>query len=402
MRKLLCALALAAAVSGPVRAQTLSDAFEAAWQRSAAGAAQAARAEEGAARRDTAGDWLRESPSIAAGYRSDRIDKNQGGREIEVELGVRLALPGERRANLRVGAAEAAALDARRAAARLKLAHEVREAYWAAHLTRVERELAQRRLDEAARLATDLARRLKVGEAPRVDANQARGTQLAAEAVLRAAQLDEQRALRAFTQLTGLPQLAGDSEAPAFTPTPAGAAPTDRHPLLEEARAAAAAARARADQAGAVRRDTPEFTLALTRDRSAFAEVFGNTVRVGVKVPLGTEVRNRVRIAQTGAERVEAEVALQLETERIQAQWTSARDELAAAREAQAAAAERARLAIDTQQLISRAFTLGERDLAARLRADTERFEAELAAARAQTELGRAISRLNQSLGRLP
>jgi cobalt-zinc-cadmium efflux system outer membrane protein len=125
-------------------------------------------------------------------------------------------------------------------------------------------------------------------------------------------------------------------------------------------------------------------------------------MRVGVRIPLGSDARNGVRIAQAGAERTEAEAALQLEIERLQAEQALAREDLSAAEAAQAGAQERVRLSRDTQQLIARAYQLGERDLATRLRADSERFEADLSSARADAELGRAISRFNQSLGLLP
>ena len=59
-------------------------------------------------------------------------------------------------------------------------------------------------------------------------------------------------------------------------------------------------------------------------------------------------------------------------------------------------------LAADTQRLYARAFALGELDLPARLRAENERFEAELALTRARLGVNRLISRLNQALGVLP
>ena len=59
-------------------------------------------------------------------------------------------------------------------------------------------------------------------------------------------------------------------------------------------------------------------------------------------------------------------------------------------------------LAADTQRLLAKAFALGELDLISRLRAENERFEAELNFTRAGLEATRAISRLNQALGVLP
>jgi len=56
----------------------------------------------------------------------------------------------------------------------------------------------------------------------------------------------------------------------------------------------------------------------------------------------------------------------------------------------------------EAQALIAKSYQLGESDLPARLRADNERFDADLALARARSDVQRAIARLNQSLGLLP
>ena len=64
--------------------------------------------------------------------------------------------------------------------------------------------------------------------------------------------------------------------------------------------------------------------------------------------------------------------------------------------------AERARLSTEVQALVAKAYRLGESDLPTRLRADSEKFEADLSLARARVGLQRAISQLNQALGLLP
>jgi len=63
---------------------------------------------------------------------------------------------------------------------------------------------------------------------------------------------------------------------------------------------------------------------------------------------------------------------------------------------------ERARLSTEVQALVAKAYRLGESDLPTRLRADSEKFEADLSLARARVGLQRAVSQLNQALGLLP
>ena len=382
----------------PAHAQSLTDAFASAWRRSPQGAAEARRLDEAQARRDAGASWLRESPSLAAGYKTDQIDRNAGGRELELELGLPIALPGDRARALAVGTAEADAVQATLAAERLRVAGEVREAYWTLHVARIEREQAQRRAEELQALAQDVELRARVGELARVDALQSQAALLAAQSTVRTAELDVQRAARAFKQLTGLPGAPGTSVPESSLATP----DLPAHPWLRLARTQRDAAEARARQASEVRRDAPELAITLSRERDDFTAAYGNAIRVGVKVPLGTNVRNRVRIAETGAQRIEAETDVQRTEVRVASELQDAQDAVAVARDALAAARERAQLATQAQALIGRAFALGERDLAARLRADAEQHEAELAAARAQVELGRATSRLNQAAGVLP
>ena len=86
----------------------------------------------------------------------------------------------------------------------------------------------------------------------------------------------------------------------------------------------------------------------------------------------------------------------------IEAEVQSANLALEAAQKALTLASERASLSNEAQGLIAKSFQLGESDLPARLRAESERFEAELALARARVEQQRAVSRLNQAQGLLP
>ena len=65
-------------------------------------------------------------------------------------------------------------------------------------------------------------------------------------------------------------------------------------------------------------------------------------------------------------------------------------------------AQERQRLAAETEGLLAKAFSLGEIDLATRLRTAAERYAADADAIRSRLESGRAISRLNQAFGVLP
>lgn len=140
----------------------------------------------------------------------------------------------------------------------------------------------------------------------------------------------------------------------------------------------------------------------MRRERSAYGDSWANSVIVGIKVPFGTAARNQPRITAANAELIEAQASSLLERQKLESEIKSAEVELDQLREIEELAAERFRLAAETQALFAKAFSLGELDLPLRLRAENERFDAELALTRTRLEVGRAISRLNQSLGVFP
>ena len=127
---------------------TLRDAVERAWERQPAYQAQPARAEEFAAKRDAAQALFPEPPSLFATNRSDRLHRNEGQRELEAGIALPLWLPGEQGRQAAVVSAERDQYDTALAAAKLKVAGEVRDAYWQARLTENELALARRKVEE--------------------------------------------------------------------------------------------------------------------------------------------------------------------------------------------------------------------------------------------------------------
>ena len=396
-RLLLSGLLAAFLTSDPAHSQSLRDALEGAWSRQPAARATGARTDELSAKRDAASALFPEPPSINLGYRTDKPDQNYGVRELEGVISLPLWTPGTRDAAQVLAHAESGQFDSGLRAQRWRLAGDVREAYWQARLAATEQELAQRKVDEAVALAADVRLRLNAGDLARADLNQARGAEQLARAVLADARARAYRAAQAFAGLTGLKSL------PAGTESVAADFPElDAHPQLAAAGHTVAAARAKLGQATVATRDPPEIEFGVRRERGAFGEPYANSVAIGIKLPFSTDARNRPRITAANAELIEADAASILERQRLATDIASATVELEQAREIESLAAERFRLAADTQTLFAKAFALGELDLPARLRAENERFDAELALTRARIEAGRAISRLNQARGVLP
>ncbi len=395
MRLLLAAVA-GIAVALPCYAQNLRDALEAAWLRQPRAQAQAARESEYAARRGAASALTPEPPAIAFGHRTDQVNRNEGRREWEAELSLPLWLPGQKRRQTAVVDAERGQFDTMVAAAKLKIAGEVRDAYWQARLAETELALVRRKVEEAAALAGDVARRVKAGDLARVDSNQAQAAEHSARGALADAGQKAFRARQAFATLTGMASLPVEGE------RPGAPIALDDHPELVALQRAVATAQVKLTQATLDRRDSPELALAMTRERGAFDHPFDNTVALRFRLPFATEARNQPRIAGANAEMIEAQAAYRLERSKLAAEIDAARRELAQAEAVRKLAESRFALLVDTHLLLVKAFSLGELDLVSRLRAENERFEAELNRDRAALEASRAISRLNHALGLLP
>lgn len=385
------------AVALPAHAQSLRDAVEAAWKRQPLAQARPARAEEFAARRDAAQALFPEPPSLVVGNRDDRLYRDQGAREFSAGIALPLWLPGEQRRQDAIVGAESDQYNATLAAAKLKLAGEVRDAYWQVRLSENELALARRKLEQAAALAADVGRRVKAGDLARVDLNQAQAAERLAGAVLAEAEIKAYRATQGFIVLTGLSTFSHGEE------TLASQAPSlDDHPLLAPPQRAVVTTQAKLNLATQSLRNNPELELGLRRERSQFDEPYANSLEVRFRLPFATDARNKPRIAAANGEMIEAHTAYNLERTKVAAEIEAARRELEQARTIVQLTQARFALAADTQRLLARAFALGELDLISRLRAENERFEAELSFTRTTLEASRAVSRLNHVQGLLP
>ena len=376
---------------------TLRDAVERAWARQPAALAQPARSEEFTAKRDAAQALFPEPPSLSAGNRNDRLNRNDGQSEWETEISLPLWLPGQQGRLNAIVSAEEDQYRAAAAAGKWKIAGDVRENYWQARVAQNEIELAQRKAQDAAALADDVARRVKAGDLARVDLNQAQGAERLARAALTEAEMKAFRAQQAFEVLTGLTTPANGVEEPA-TEMPA----LDGHPQLTHLQRAVATAQAKLRQVSQDSRNNPELELAMRRERAMFDEPYANSLSFRFRLPFATDARNKPRIAAANAEMIEALAAYDVERKKVSAEIDAARRELEQSRTVVQLTEARFALAADTQRLLAKAFALGELDLVARLRAENERFDAELIFARTKLEAARAISRLNQALGVLP
>ena len=392
----------AAALSGSV---SLKDVFETAWQRQPEAYALQSRRDAAQAQAKAASMLSPEPPSLEISQRSDRMTGNSGAREAEVGIAVPIWLPGQRTASADLAQAEISLVERKLLASQLRLASSVRDAWWGWLRARVDAELASEQLANAQRIAADVAKRTNAGDLAKSDQHQAEGAVAAAQAHAAQAQAASAAALAQVMALTGRTAQADLTVNAAVEPAPDSTSHTVAavgHPLLAELEDRITMAERTAQLISAQRRSNPELTVATTRGRGAFGERYGQTVLIGIRVPLGAGPRHDARLATAQAEAIEVQSQLVLEQARIQADKQGAAARLEAARTQLDAAQRRAQLANESRSFFDKSFRLGESDLPTRLRIEAEAAEAARQAARSRIDLASAISALRQSLGLLP
>jgi len=163
-----------------------------------------------------------------------------------------------------------------------------------------------------------------------------------------------------------------------------------------------ASSQAQVRVAGESQREQPELELGAFRDRGNFNESYSNSIELKLRIPLATSARNQplqaaAQTSLTSAQSEYARLRLMLEYQQQQAQQAllTADQLLDLARQQRSAAQE-------NLALIQKAFTLGEVDLFALLRARTAAFDAEQTFQQQEIAQGLARARLNQAQGVLP
>ena len=386
-------------------ANTLVQAFELAWSRQPEVSALAARRMAAQAQRQAAQAWTPEPVALELSTKTDRPGRNLGTREYEVGVSVPLWLRGERSLHQAVAEAEARAIDSRSAAARLRLAAGVREAWWGLQRAHAESDAARAQLDNTRAIAADVGKRLRAGDLAQADHHQAEGAVAAAQAAV--AQADAALAaarsqLSAWTALPAPSALVPDTEPEPESKASGPAGNNGAHAELTALNDKLAIAQSTASLAAVQTRANPELAVAITRDRGAFGEPHNQTVSVGLRIPLGAGPRHEARTAAARAEALELQAQASIERARLAAELTTAQARTEAARMQLTAADRRAQLAQESRGFFDKSFRLGETDLPTRLRIEAEAADASRQAARARIELAAAISAWRQALGLLP
>jgi outer membrane protein TolC len=391
-----CAIAgILAPCAAWAQSGSLATAVEAAWSRSVQAASAGGHLSLAAAQETASNALWAAPPSVELSHRSDRLQANLGRSESEAGVAWPLLMPGQRGARQAAAQAERQAAEATMAAARLRIAGEVREAAWTFVARQAESSVAERHERNLRELSDDVERRVKAGDLARSDALAARAELLAASAALAEAQQRLEAARGQWKLLTGL-ELVPD-------PTEGAARPTDApHPELALAEINVQGARSKLEVVRGSRGDPPELLLRYRRETAATGLPSENTIGIGVRIPLGTDDRNLPReksalVEVDVASAEEQRLRRRLESEALSASFTLR----SAERQAEAEAA-RTELLRERAALIDKSFRAGESALPDLLRATAAAAQAEAALASQRATLGLARARLNQINGKMP
>ena len=375
---------------------TLREAVDQAWERAVAARVAESRRAEADASRAVADSWFAEPPSIGLAEKSDRFNNNRGLRERELDVALPLWLPGQRAAREGFAARDAADAQAGLAAARLALAGDVRAAVWNLAAAQAELDIAAERLATAEKLEIDVARRQMAGDLARTDLLLAQEETLTAQGALTEARTRQRQAMGRLRVLTGLDSMPSSIDE---TVSPEANA---MHPRAALAQASVELARANLEVAQADRRNPPELSIGVVQTRDGFAAPSYNTVRLGLRFPLGTDARNAPKLAVANSVVIKAEAELQQTLSGIEAEQQSAQLALENAQSLYRSAQTRATLAAERLALQEKAFSLGELSLAEFMRMRATANEARLEQLRARSTLGAARAQFNQAKGLLP
>jgi outer membrane protein TolC len=377
--------------------QTLAQAVDAAWARSPQAVALTARQAEVQARAVLTREWTPGPAAVSISQLNDRLNRDQGRQEWEVEVSTPLWLPGQKAARQKEAADLASDVQARGAALRLQLAGDVREAWWALALAREVAALARQRLEASSALAQLVQRRYKVGELARLDANLAQAEQLSAQGEVLEADSSVRQAQQVFESLVGAPppaQLAPEA--------PRAMATDEAPPQLQALQSAVSLAQSRLALADATRREAPQLALRWNNQRGDATTPYSQGIGVKLTVPFSSGTLVRQEGAAARAELAQAEADLALALARMRLEVSKAQGEFDMAQRQLAMAEERRALTADNLRLAQRSFELGESDLSALMRARAAAHESQAWFKRQEVARAAALSRIYQSHGVLP
>ena len=352
---------------------------------------QALRDQVAAQRRAVRGPFV--GPPVVSG---DLEFGRRGLAEQEVGVSAGFRWPGEGRAARLAATRSGAVIDAMLDDARLRVAGQVRNAWWALASAQAVIAVERGQAGIADQEVASVTRLVSAGVQARRDLLLARAERAAVLARLSASELDYVGAQAVYEALAG--------PAPARFPaeTRATGVEIDEHPEVRAAYARAAAAEARATTLRYGSRPRIEGRVGVRRERAEDRDAYANALRVGVGVPIGRDFTAVAESAGARSDALRATAEAALVRRRLIADRAAGERRLAVSQRALREAQSRRDALAQALALTELGLREGEIGYIETLRARQTLALAARDLAVAEVAASAAISTFNQAQGVLP
>lgn len=352
---------------------------------------QALRDQVAAQRRAVQGPFV--GPTVVSG---DVVLSGGGLTEQEVGVSAGFRWPGESRAARLAADRSEEVIDATLDDARLRVAGQVRSAWWTLASAQAVIAVERGQAGIADREVATVARLVDAGVQARRDLLLAQAERAAVLARLSASETDYVGAQATYEALAGPAPTRFPPEVPAITVN------IDQHPEVRAALARAAAAEARASTLRYNSRPRIEGRVGVRRERSEDRNGYENSLLVGVGVPIGRDFTAVAETAGARSEALRATAEAALVKRRLIAERAAGERRLAVSQRALREAQVRRDALAEALALTERGRREGEIGYIEALRARQTLALAARDLAVAEVAASAAISTFNQAQGVLP
>jgi outer membrane protein TolC len=374
--------------------------YDSAWERQPESKTFQYKIDSAIAKQKVASSFLASPASIEFSQKTDKANNNLGTSETVIGLGFPLWLWNERSSSVNLANAEYKKLMSQYYLSQLKVAAEVRDAYWSYQKTKLENDLAHSRFENTKTLAIDVEKRFKVGDLARADLHQANGALATAESNLAEQRIKTLLGTEKFQKIK-LDIVSKNTEPLPKVPESLSSLDASLPIVIALINQLDVAKRA-VELVRSKTRTSPELQILSSKGREVYGAPYQQSITVGIKIPFGSSAVNADRLASATAEMVDSEIKLAYERESALSNVESNVTLVKSAQIKLDAANKRSTLANETRQFFDKSFRYGETDLPTRLRIELEAVDANKQAVIAKINYAISVSNLRQALGLLP
>ncbi len=341
--------------------------------------------------------WFADSPRFNLGYQTDSLHKNSGYREFETGVEWPLWRLSQRNAFKSLAKQSVSYAEIFPSLTRLKVAGRVRESIWALAESQSQVKLAKKELETSQKLEKTILRRVELGDRPTTEALLATQEVLEKQAALHTHEATLKESAHHYHHLTGLTQIPLQIEEQRSS----GTADKD-HPLLTAAKLLMEQARTKLKLQRKAALGQPSLNLSLRQEQDEKGADDFDSLGIGFSLPIGSRKHSNPLVTEAIRDEAAAKAALLRLQHEVEASLDTAQIALESVKKSIELSKQRIKIASQRSRLVKLAYESGESSLIELLRSQSIEFAAEREQSRLRIAQGRAISKINQSLGVMP